>query len=176
MWVEENFDYGALFRKALYDQPKYYYDECGILISPAPIDDPHHPSGSNVYSFGIQYRYGSGINSFYIISRWDALNMSDRYVLHREEESYNLTDEPKFWNWFTISRVGDTLSFSLKRWLGQAPPNEWTAGETSSFTHTDATLPDKLYIGFYAYHSLDDFGKYRLEFQFDDVRTHSVRY
>ena len=174
MWVAGHFEYGALFRRGMLEQPRFYYDECGILISPAPIADPYHPSGSNVYSFGIQYKYGSGVNSSYIIARWNALNMNNRAVLWVEEEGYNLTDEAKFWNWFTISRAGDTLSFSLKRWIG--PPANWTSGETSSFTHTDATLPDELYVGFYAYHSLDDKGAYRLEFQFDDVRTHSVRY
>jgi hypothetical protein len=172
MSVEENFDYGALFRRAMFEQPKYYYDECGILISPAPIDDPYNPLGSNVYSFGIRYKYGSGVNSSYIISKWDALNLSNRTMLWLEEEDYNLTDEPKFWNWFTISRVGDTLYFSLKRWEGP----DWTSGETSPYTHIDATLPDKLYVGFYAYHSLDDQGNYRLEFQYDDVRAHSYRY
>ena len=172
MWVVENFEYGALFRRGMLEQPKYYYDECGILISPVPIDDPYNPSGSNVYSFGIQHKYGGGVNSSYIIARWNALNMNNRAVLWVEQEGYNLTDEAKFWNWFTISRAGDTLSFSLKRWEGP----DWTPGETSSFTHTDATLPDTLYVGFYAYHSKDDFGNYRLEFQFDDVRTYSSRY
>lgn len=174
MTVAGDFEYDALFRRALNKQPLFYYDECGILVSPAPIT-PTSPSGADVYSFGIQYKIGGGVKSSYIIAKWNALNMNNRTVLWVEQEDYNLTDEPKFWNWFTISRVGDTLSFSLKRWLGQAPPNEWTTGETSPLSHTDATLPDELYVGFYAYHSKDDNGNYRLEFQFDDVRTHSVR-
>jgi hypothetical protein len=172
MWVAENFEYSAWFRRGMLEQPKYYYDECGILVSPAPIDDPYHPVGSNVISFGIQYKYGSGVRSSYIISRWDALNMNNRAVLYIAEEGHELTDEAKFWNWFTISRVGDTLSFHLRRSEGET----FTGGMTSPFTHTDATLPDTLYVGFYAYHSKDDQGSYRLEFQYDTVTTYSERY
>jgi hypothetical protein len=172
MWVAENFEYDAQFRRAMHELPLQWYDECGILVSPVEID-PYSPSGSNVYSFGIRYRIGSSDNSSYIISKWTDLSSGQRDVLWLEEETHNITDEPKFWNWFTISRIGDTLYFTLKRSEGTAG---WTAGETSTFTPTDATLPDVLYVGFYAYHATGPQGDYRLEFQYDEVKTHSARY
>ena len=170
MWVAENFEYEAWFRRAMLELPLQWGDECGILVSPVEID-PYSPSGANVYSFGIKYKIGGSYNSSYIISKWTNLSSRTRET-YMEEESYNLTDAAKVWNKFTISRIGDTLYFTLRREEGSG----WTAGETSAHTYTDATLPDVLYVGFYAYHATGPQGDYRLEFQYDEVKTHSARY
>jgi hypothetical protein len=162
-----NFEYEAWMRRATKEIPLYWGDECGLLISPDPID-AQDPSGSAVYTFQVELKIGDDVDSLYSIVEWNALRRSKRDVLTRVSESEYITDVRKFWNRFKITRTGDTLRFYLTRQEGDA----WKAWQ-HVYTCQDPTLPDQLYIGFYAYHSKDDFGDYEIEFQFDNVNLHA---
>jgi len=154
-----DFEYRASIRRGD-ELPKYWYDEYGILLSPEPID-PAHPSGAGVYTFYIKLRIDDTLDSFYGISKWDALSRDKRTVLVEQAEGEYITDEAKFWNQFKIVRSGDTLTFFVTR--------EHVTGWKEVYSLTDSSLPFQFYVGFYAMHSKDDFGDYEVEFQFDNV-------
>ena len=157
-----NFEYEVWMRIGSGDIPKYWYDEYGILISPTPID-PVERSGANVYTFQIKLRIADDQDSLYSVAKWNTLNRSDRSVLVEVAESNYIADALKVWNRFKITRSNrDTLDF----YLTCEGRNDWK----HVYSITDSTLPDQLYIGFYAKHSKDDFGDYEIEFQFDNLR------
>jgi hypothetical protein len=162
-----NFEMETLLRRGTTETPKYWYDEYGVVLSPAPID-PDNISGSQVYTFHIRLRAGNDQPSYYVISKWNTLNKSDRTNLKGPATvgSEYMTDVAKFWNQFRIERSGDTLRFYLNRPDQSAPP-------LLVHTLTDPSLPDVLYIGYYASHSEDDFGSYVIEIQYDNLTLHA---
>jgi hypothetical protein len=158
-----NFEYNIYLRRETDKQPLYWGDEYGILISPTPID-PENPSGTSVYTFQIELWINSGSDTYYSVTKWDDLSLGTRTVLARGPEDEYLTDLPKFWNLLKIVRTGNTLEFYLTRLEG-TNLRPWQLVHT----RTDNTLPDELYIGFYASHASDDLGTYTIEFQFDNL-------
>ena len=165
-YVVGDFEYEAHMRRTG-DHPKYWGDEFGVLISPQPID-PQNPSGSGAYTFHIELRIDDTEDSYYSIAKWNALDRDQRSVLVRTQEGYYISDAAKVWNVFKITRIGDTLNFYVTRQDGGG----WTAWQ-HVHSLTDSALDDQLYVGFYAYHSKDDFGDYSIEFQFDNLSAHS---
>jgi hypothetical protein len=163
--VAGNFEYHAQMRRTG-DHPKYWFDEYGLLISPQPID-PKNPSGSG-YTFHIELQLGDSEDSYYAIAKWNALDRGNRSVLVRTEEGHHISDVAKVWNWFKITRVGDTLDFYVRRQDGSA----WTPWQ-HVHSLTDSALSYELYVGFYGYHSKDDMGDYSIEYQFDNLSTYS---
>ena len=162
-----NFVYDVQLRRATQKQPLKWGDEYGILISPTPID-PENPFGASVYTFQIELKIGDDEDSFYSISKWSDLHDPTRDVLKRTAESEFITDLARFWNRLTITRTGSTLYFYLTR----VEADHWMPWQ-HVYTHLDNTLPDTVYIGFYASHSGDDLGEYKIEFQFDNVSLHA---
>ena len=152
------------------DHPKYWGDEFGILLSPQPID-PQNPVGSGAYTFHMELRIDNTEDSYYSIAKWNALNRNNRSVLVRTEEGDDISDVARVWNQFKIERVGDTLNFYVTRQDNSS--DGWTAWQ-HVHSLTDSALDDQLYVGFYAYHSKDDFGDYSIEFQFDNLVTSST--
>ena len=57
-----------------------------------------------------------------------------------------VTEAPRFWNALRIERDGDTLHFLVGR-----EPHPITYTHVAS--HTDAGLPETLYVGFFVYHA-----------------------
>ena len=165
-YVAGNFEFKAHMRRGR-DNPKYWGDEYGILLSPQPID-PQNPVGSGAYTFHMELRIDNTEDSYYSIAKWNALNRNNRSVLVRTEEGDDISDAEKVWNVFKITRIGDTLNFYVTRQDGGG----WTAWQ-HVHSLTDSALDDQLYVGFYAYHSKDDFGDYSIEFQFDNLSAHS---
>jgi hypothetical protein len=163
--VAGNFDYTAWVRLATFEQPKKYFDEYGILISPTPID-PENPVVNGAYTFHVKLKKGSGVNSSWAIAKWTGPTKNARTVIREQEETSQLTDDVKVWNTFQIRRSGDQLSFWLTHQYAGALQQMWTL--------TDSTLPYDLHIGFYGAHSEDDLGTYRIEFQFDNVTANSA--
>jgi hypothetical protein len=96
-----------------------------------------------------------------MVSKWTSAHRD-----HRTEVGYTqsvlITDEDRVWNIFQIKRIGDHLYFYLTR-EGISNP--------LSLAHdtVDASLPQMLYLGFYASHASDDKGTYKMEFQFDNL-------
>ena len=167
-WVAGNFDYTASIRRSTTEQPKYWYDEFGLLLSPNVVD-PAKPVGSGAYTFQIELRIDPVQDSRWVVSRWNSLTRSGRTVLASAPEGYSITDAARVWNELRIVRSGDTMSFYMRRQEGIG----WTPWELAH-SFTQSGLPYTFQIGFYAYHSLDDLGKYTIEVQFDNVRTSSA--
>jgi hypothetical protein len=160
-----NFDFESLLRRSTDKQPLCWGDQYGILLSPTPIN-PKSPSGAPVYTFEIELYIGDTYNTYYSVTKWNALP-SNRTVLKRAGENDDLTGLAKFWNRLRIVRTGNTLDFYVSRQEGSGY-RPWK----HVYTYTDVALPANLYIGYYASHSCDDLGKYVVEFQFDNVKLH----
>jgi len=160
------FDSEVLLRRSTTELPKYWYDEYGVVLSPTPID-PDNMTGSQIYTFHIRLRAGDEQPSQYAIAKWNTLSKGDRtYLKAPTEENVYMTDSAKFWNRFRVERRGDTLTFYLRReGVGQSMKQV--------YSFTDSSLPDVLYIGFYASHSEDDNGSYIIEIQFDNLVLHA---
>lgn len=157
------YEYRAIMRRATTEQPRQWGDEYGLLLSPTPID-PKNRAGSGVYTFAVELRIGSGIDTYYSVSKWSNLANKSRTILKRAGESTYLTAGAKLWNQLKIERSGDTLSFYVSRQDGGGflP---WI----KVFEYTDPSLPDVMYIGFYAKHAEGAFEDYVVEFQFDTL-------
>jgi hypothetical protein len=164
--VGGNFDYTAWIRHATFEQPKKWGDEFGLLLSPTPVD-PENPVINGAYTFHIWLKMGSGNTSSYQIYKWSGPSKSTRTLIKSAEEPNYITDDVKVWNTFRIKRSGDQLTFWLTRQGG--------GGLQLVHTLTDSSLPYYMYIGFYGAHSGDDFGTYRIEFQFDNLEANSYR-
>jgi len=161
-----DFDYRADIRLATFEQPNYWYDEYGILISPRALD-PLNPMVDGAYTFHIKLKLGSGNVSSWSIAKWAAASKGTRTIIKEQEELIKITDEPKIWNTLLIKRIGNQLSFWVTRQgAGDLVP-VWSL--------TDSSVPYFVYIGFYGAHSLDDNGTYRIEFQYDNVGATSFR-
>jgi hypothetical protein len=164
-YVGGNFDYTAYMRRATLEQPLYWYDEYGLLVSPNPVD-LNSPSVNGAYTFHIKLKVGSGDNSSWEVAKWTAPNKSNRTILVSQEDGTRITDAAKVWNIFRIERNGTQLRFLLNREGGGALQQV--------FTYDDPSIPYVMYIGFYAAHSKTDFGDYPLEAQFDNVVANSA--
>ena len=157
------FEYRAIMRRATTEQPRQWGDEYGLLLSPTPID-PKNRAGSGVYTFEIELQIGSGTDTYFTVSKWSDVNAKSRTILKRAAEGSYLTGGAKIWNQLKIERSGDTLSFFVSRQEG-AGFLPWK----KVFDHTDPSLPDSMYIGFYSKHAEGAFEDYIVEFQFDTV-------
>lgn len=157
------YTYQAIMRRATDTQPRQWGDEYGILLSPAPID-PKNRAGSNVYTFAVELRIGSGTDTYYSVSKWSDVKTNSRTILKRTGEGTYLTAGNKIWNQLKIERSGSTLSFFVSRQEGTGflP---WL----KVFDYTDASLPDTMYVGFYHKHAEGAFEDYIVEFQFDTL-------
>ncbi len=167
-WVGGDFEYIASVRRSTTEQPKFWYDEYGLLVSPDVIN-PAKPVGSGAYTFQIELRIDPAYDSKWVVSRWDALTRSKRVVLGSAAEGDSIADAARIWNELRIVRSGDTMSFYMRTQAGSG----WTPWELAH-SFTKSGLPYTFQIGFYAYHSKDDLGDYTIEFQFDNVRTSST--
>ncbi|MBN1642097.1 MAG: hypothetical protein JXA09_12760 [Anaerolineae bacterium] len=172
--VGGDFEYIASIRRATTDQPKFWYDEFGLLVSPDVID-PANPVGSGAYSFQIELRIDPTYDSKWVVSRWDALRRTKRVVLASAPEGTSITDAARIWNELKIvcerdPVLGDTMTFSMRTQKGTTGWTDWE----EAYSFTKKGLPHTFVIGFYAYHSKDDLGAYTIEFQYDNVRTHST--
>ncbi len=155
-----NFEYEVWLRRGP-EQPLFWYDEYGILLSPTPID-PANPAGANAYTFHIKLQIAPGYYPRYAIAKWSALHRDHRTIFVETQESDYITDSAKVWNKLKIVRIGNKLDFYVTR----EGKSDW------KFVHSriDDTLPFKLHVGFYAMHSKEDMGKYEIEFQYDNLR------
>ncbi len=156
--ARRNFEYEAYLRLATYESPPSWGDEYGILISPVPID-PANPSAQPVYTLQIRLYRGGG-NPRYLVKKWQVYGLHNHPgdELVQQEEGTFITQQPKVWNIFRIERRDDTLDFFVRT---------QSTGWKHVYTLTDDSLPDVLYIGFYAAHTKDY--SYAMEFQFDNV-------
>ena len=163
VYAMRNFRYEASLRRVRVDgkDPPVWGDEYGILISPVQID-PKHPSGGPVYTLQVRlYVTGSGVQRW-VVKRWTIEGSFRRSgdELGQGQESTFLTQDNKVWNRFKIEREGDVLKFFIS---SEEKSGQWK----QVLTVTDDTLPDKMYIGFYAAHTKEY--SYNMEYQFDNV-------
>ncbi len=153
-----NFEYEAYLRLATSDTPPSWGDEYGILVSPAPLD-PANPSAQPVYTLQIRLYRGGG-NPRYLVKKWKVYGLHNHPgdELVQQEEGTYITQQPKVWNIFRIERQGNKLDFFVRT-------------QSTAWKHvhslTDDSLPDNLYIGFYAAHT--QMYSYAMEYQFDNV-------
>jgi hypothetical protein len=165
-FVGGDFTYTAYMRRAMFEQPLYYFDEYGLLLSPNPVDVNEPVFNGTAYTFHIKLKIGSTVNSSYEVYSWTWPHKNYRALLFTEEDTTGkISDAAKIWNIFQISRTGDTLRFSLTTQGGALQ---------EVYTMTDSNMPYIMYIGFYAAHSLTSNGDYPLEAQFDNVSTTST--
>jgi hypothetical protein len=166
-FVGGDFTYTAYLRRAMFEQPLYYFDEYGLLLSPNPVDVNEPTFSGTAYTFQIKLKIGSTVNSSYEVYSWTWPHKNTRsMILSQEAQDHEgkITDAAKIWNIFQISRTGDTLRFFLTVQGGALQ---------EVGTVTDPSMPYVMYIGFYAAHSLTSNGDYPLEVQFDNVSTTS---
>ena len=159
----QNFDFQAYARLWTTDMPAEWGDEFGILFSPTPIN-PFAPHGHGVYTFQIRLKRSDSGTPEWLVKKWD---INDAFShpgteLKRGIQTDRIVQTPKFFNLMRIERNGNKLRFEVTR-EGMA----WK----EVYNITDNSLPDRLYIGFFAAHT----GKYsyNMEYHFDNVYLYS---
>ena len=160
LYVLKNFEYQAWMRRLSADRDQLF--EYGILISPTPID-PAHPYAEDVYTFQIQLGY----NGAWWVKKWDVYSLDDHpadTIDHGQTGA--VTEGYKQWNQLRIRRVGDTLYFDATHGSTAPNPGDWV----NLLTHTDHSLPDQFYVGFFGAHPNSTMWRY---YQYDNVYVHA---
>jgi len=159
----QNFDFHADARLWTTEMPAEWGDEYGILLSPTAIS-PSSPKGNGVYTFQIRLkRSDSGIPQW-VVKKWSIQDTGTHPgdELAKGTRTDRITQEPKFFNILRIERNGNKLRFEVTR-----EGMSWV--EVASVT--DNSLPERLYIGFYAAHTGNY--SYNMEYHFDNVYLYS---
>ncbi len=160
MAVQQNFTYAASLRRRTTGVMDG--DEYGILISSKPIDAINQQSDL-VYTFHVRL-FVSSQKRQAVVKKWKIVSHGIHQVTYERsfEPNNYLAWEQNFWNRFYIIRQGNTLTFCTQN---EGTWGKWNEGCVHALT--DDSLPDKLYIGFYAAHYREY--SYDMEYQFDDV-------
>lgn len=160
LYVLKNFEYEAWMRRLSAERDQQL--EYGILISPTPID-PANPHAEGVYTFQIQLGYSGA----WWVKKWDVYNLDT----HPAQKIANgassvVTEGYKQWNQLRIRRVGDTLHFDATHGNTPPGPGDWV----NLASHTDPSLPDQFYVGFFGAHPNITMWRY---YQYDNVYVHA---
>jgi hypothetical protein len=159
----QNFDFHADARLWTTEMPADWGDEYGILISPKAIN-PSSPKADGVYTFQIRLKRSDSGTPMWIVKKWDIESTGTHPgdELAKGTRTDRITQEPKFFNILRIERNGSKLRFQVTR-SGMS----WV--EVASVT--DNSLPERLYIGFFAAHT--GMYSYNMEYHFDNVYLYS---
>lgn len=165
--VVQNFTFAASLRRVT--PPVRDGDEYGILISSQPINGLDQWSDL-VYTFQVRVFTDPNTRRA-VVKKWQLKGNHSRYVFPGSEQVFQkdgwLTGNQNWWNRFYIIRQGNTLHFCMQ---SEETWEKWN--EACVYNVTDNSLPEKLYIGFYAAHVKDY--AYNMEYQFDDVYIKST--
>ncbi len=158
--VMQNFDFAASLRRRTTGVKDG--DEYGILISSKPIDAINQQSDL-VYTFQVRLFVTSQKRQA-VVKKWKIVSHGIHEVSYEQvfENNNYLAWDQNWWNRFYIFRRGNKLTFCMQN---EGTWDKWYEGCVHELT--DNSLPEKLYIGFYAAHHREY--SYDMEYQFDDV-------
>lgn len=156
--TRQNFVFDASLRSV--KTPKLDGEEYGILISANPISATKQVS-SLVYT--LQVRMFPNGKRQALAKKWVLTKHGSRTAYDLMDPVTNnthITADNDVWNRFRITRIGDVLSFAI------TAEEKWNEYSTI-LTIEDDSLPEIMYVGFYA--ARVDLYSQEMEYQFDDI-------